>query len=408
VLFRRKDKDKPTRELDQDPPENIRILDKHRGTSDNADSKRETLDELGVPPPPPLSLQESDSQNPVADDAIDDISKDPVASEYSETHTPEKLKPILPAVHETSEGELPDNYDEHVKELEDLHIIDTSTKKASISSYGSQTPERKMPKAKKVIIPQKDLKKLHDITKKVVGKLEKDMNKQLDTFEKKFKEALRKNADISRANVELTKTSNDLVKENKELLKEKSLLLQNYTKMHDAYTRTLAEQRKNTVFVDNLKTYMEPLKKQEQKIISDNTKISQQAKTVLRQFNTLLEVTKTVDARNQGLSEEMDAIKKNHAVLKEKHSAEIESLQKSLGRIDDLEDDVTMLKANLRRTTDKTEKLENQHVQDAIEHLRKEIKELHEDDVEIENILKKLEEKVSILRDKVNIRTKRK
>lgn len=424
VLFLRKDKDKPTRELNQDSPETIGILDKHRGNSEQQDSVNETLDDIGIPPPPPLSLQRgnlSGKQNSSSKKlslkkrdmlgTVKHTDNSDVVSEFSETRETPKLKPFLSDVHETSEGELPDDYDEHVQELEDMHIIDTSKKAAVITSYGSQTSERRSKNVsqhiKKVIIPKKDLKKLHDSTKKIIEKLEQDTNKQLHVFEKKFKETLRKNAEISRTNIALSQSNNSLVKENKALFAENKKIIDEHAQLHDAYMKTLANQRKNTAFVENLKKYFNPLNRQEQKILSDNAVLVKRSKEIMKQFTALVEVTKSVDVRNQSLGTEMDGIKEDHAILREKHSTEIDFLKKSVGRIDALEDDITRVRAMARDTEHAINRLESRHLHTTVERLQKEVKDLHQDDVDIEKIVKKLEEKVSILRDKVHLHKKK-
>ena len=96
---KKSDKRNPTREFQQ-PLE--KQVSNHRGISPKAyeDSGDMTLDEFGMPPPPP-SLSISSSE---------DAEENLIAANES--------------VHETVEPELPSDYEERIEELdEEMHII---------------------------------------------------------------------------------------------------------------------------------------------------------------------------------------------------------------------------------------------------------------------------------------------
>ena len=134
MLFRRNklDKLKPTRELDNESPETPQILKNQGNSGQHVDSYGKTLDDIGIPPPPPSFSKDKKK-----------MQDDDIVAEYDEVDSKkDDLVPFSSAVHESSEAELPSDYEERVNELDSMMHRRKNNKKSKSNSKNTQSKKK--------------------------------------------------------------------------------------------------------------------------------------------------------------------------------------------------------------------------------------------------------------------------
>ncbi|MFW6231320.1 MAG: hypothetical protein ACOC32_04850, partial [Nanoarchaeota archaeon] len=306
----------------------------------------------------------------------------------------EKLVPFNDHLHETAEGELPENYDEIVEELDrDYHVLE-DTQASSRKAVPKKKQKQRTPEERKEI---KSMKELRKEAYQEIRSMRKELNDGTKEFSRFQKEAEKNQKMLIDENKTLQKEHRVLQKENAQLLKE-------LKKSCEEQKKTLDAQKKNEAFVKNLKKYFDPLKEKEEKLIAESSALKRQAQHIFNRFKELMEVTKSIDKRNDAFRYEIESIKKTDGAA----SREIEDLK---GRYEKLAKDVTetersflAVKSQIGEHEKRMKTLEGSRLASTVDALVKELESLKRSELSDRKRIEKIEEKIHILREKLSIR----
>lgn len=386
LFFGKKNLDKlnSTREFREPPTKHTQVQTHNtRFPKTTSESAAKTLDDIGIPPPPPLLSQEG-----------------------------LKMKSLDVDTCETSMPELPGDYDKRVREVHgDDFKLDEEERDIHLPT-------------RKEIVTKTILKDVSEKTIKRVDKLDDSISKfktqtKEDTsdFKTKVKEdtsdlKIKVKEDLKgfiaelkvfrRENSMMTAINKGLEDSNKKLMTENKHLLDKIDSLYDHYDDMIEKQKTNNKFIEKFKKYLDPIVEKETRIIKDNetlkVKIAKDNEVLKAKITAVYQNSQKVLAHAAELHEQneeyQDKLDSMARIVVDVHKDHIEFPK--------IKNNIEILSTEMDAHNKLLKPLEKGSYEKDIDYIKDDLKDANSQIRLLSSALKKNETKVSLLRERID------
>ncbi len=395
VLFRRKNRNehRSTRDLDQGPSETTQVLNTHTESPGHGNPMRRSLDDIGSPPPPPLDSSSSGEYNP---DAHDDYN----------------LVPYNDHVHETSEAELPEDYERKIVYGDDGYFgygpagefvgrgrgrrDDGILSAPSDRTRGRGTQKSNKNADRNIEKMDERIRKIREETKEEMRALKNSVKSDMKEFKDMTRELRKELKRTEKTNEHYKKANEDLLKENKDLKRE-------LKRLQDTNDRFEKVEERNERFIDDVRRELAPYKRQEEEMTKHFKAQSERLERTKTRFDELLRYSKTINSRNDSFRKEFDKVWNTISRIEgrlDEHSREVSKADRSATKASD---DLQEVAARVRKLDDRLGTVEKADFTKMIRDIKDRMSAISDENKRMNKDIGKVEHKFEILRDKIEM-----
>ena len=389
MLFGRKNhgKHKSTRDLDQGPSETTQVLNTHTRSSGQEIPNGKTLDDIGNPPPPPSSERSGERR-----------------TSYSAVEDEEmELVPYNDHVHETAEAELPADYERKLVFGDDGAFgygTAGEFKQKDSNKAGSINKEITPSQAKRYFERMDSkVKKLDEYTKSAINDIKASVKDDMKHFKEMIDGLKQENKKYSEMLKHYKKLNSDLARQNKEMEHRLDSMKRSDEKMRET-------QAKNENFIHEVKKSLEPYRKREEELLKWCTNVKEAHETMSQRFSEVLRYAKDINSTNEGYRRELDRLWEKMSEMEGKLDVSAKESASASSQAVAFKEDIEELAKRLRHLDSKISEVINAGHGKKIDSLERQIQDIEKESRKIYKELGKQEQKVNILRERINVSNK--